>query len=311
MRVCRVRESELSLLTNEADKFMFPRISSEVATDEDRQSTSEHADISVDLPSSDAFDHRTGGRSNNRTMSHHNTPSDQSYLSNAATPRDLDASNKRKRRKQLEAFLNDNSEYYKFDKPESRLRFQEAPFQPSLMCPTTTDGGHHNRSSTTSHTMTQRQQQESASSSSELCSSGRGIAIGPSLSMMCSSTASTSSSPWASPLSSPSRNALSRQSKLHQLLSNPPSNSEGTTTTKVAKTGTRDTEDRKGASPGTSATHQMNSKTYDKGHLLRTDVVKMHKFAFERVPSSEPWYEAFQRQDECRERVFEYWGSTG
>lgn len=45
--------------------------------------------------------------------------------------------------------------------------------------------------------------------------------------------------------------------------------------------------------------------------LLKTDVVKMHKFAFERIPSQEPWYAAFQRQDECRERIFEYWGSTG
>lgn len=295
MRVCRVRESELSLLTNEADKFMFPRVSSsEVATDDDRQSTSEPADRSVDLPSSDAIDQRTTATAHRMN----NTPSDQSHLS-----RDLDASNKRKRRKQLEAFLNDNSEYYKFHNPESRLRFQEAPFQPTLMCPTddeTNSIPHHDRSSTTTR-------QHASSSTSELCSSGRGIAVGPSLSMMCSSTATTSSSPWASPSSQPppsSRSARhARQSQLYQLLSNP----EGT----AAQTGQRDAEDRKGASSGTpSTTINLNPNTYDKGHLLRTDVVKMHKFAFERVPSSEPWYEAFQRQDECRERVFEYWGST-
>lgn len=261
MRMCRFRESELSRLTNEADKFMFPRVSSEAATDDDRQSTSEPADISVDLPSSE-FDQRSG-----RTNRVNHSPFDM------AAPRDLDASNKRKRRKQLEAFLNDNSEYYKFDNPESRLRFQEAPFQPILMCPNDgpTSGQHHNRSSTTANN------HQASSSSSEICSSGRGITVGPSLSMMCSSTTTTSSSPWASA-------STSQTSRNHHA-------------------GQKESEDRKGASSG-------NPNANAKGHLLRTDVVKMHKFAFERVPSSEPWYEAFQRQDECRERVFEYWGST-
>lgn len=283
---------------------MFPRISSEAATDEDRQSTSEPADISVDLPSSDTLDQQRMGRPSRNQHYTNNTPSDQSHQS-MVTPRDLDASNKRKRRKQLEAFLNDNSEYYKFDNPESRLRFQEAPFQPTLLShpadgPTggSQQHNHFNRSSTATSSTTSHA--HAASSSSELCSSGRGIAVGASLLMMCSSTATTSTSPWTSPSS---RNAHGKKSQLHQLLSNPD--------------GLRDTEDRKGASSGISSaqapasTTATNANTYDKGHLLRTDVVKMHKFAFERVPSSEPWYEAFQRQDECRERVFEYWGSTG
>lgn len=268
---------------------MFPRVSSEPATDDDRQSTSEPADISVDLSSSDTFDQRTG-----RHNRMNNPPSDQSYLSTATT-RDLDASNKRKRRKQLEAFLNDNSEYYKFDNPESRLRFQEAPFQPILMCPT--DGPTNNRTSTS----TSSTKHAIESSSSDLCSSGRGITVGPSHSMMCSSTA-TMSSPWASPPSSSlshQRNAHSRQSQLRQVL--------GSASRQPQSTDQKEAEDRKGASSGTPST---NPNTYDKGHLLRTDIVKMHKFSFERVPSSEPWYEAFQRQDECRERVFEYWGST-
>lgn len=45
--------------------------------------------------------------------------------------------------------------------------------------------------------------------------------------------------------------------------------------------------------------------------MLRTEIVRSHRFSFERVPSAEPWYETFQRQDECREQIFEYWGSTG
>lgn len=214
VRICRVRESELSLLTNEADNFMFPRIPSDTLTDEDRQSTSEAtaADRTIDLTSE-----------SDRT--HQYAKAGTSYLSESLN-RDLDASNKRKRRNQLEAFLNDNSEYYKFENPDSRLRFQEAPFQPSL------------------------------------------IRFDNDVTATRSTMISTSLTP------------LSKK--------------------KVNEAGLiRDSEDGKGA------------KISDKSKLLKSDIVKMHKFAFERIPSTEPWYEAFQRQDECRERIFEYWGSTG
>lgn len=261
LRVCRVRESELSLLTNEADKFMFPRLSSEATTDDDRQSTSEPADISVDLQSSE-FDQY------HRNSSHQRLRHLESDRSSSNTTRELDCSNKKKRRNQLEAFLNDNSEYYKFDNPDSRLRFQEAPFQSTL---TRADGNQRCTTTTT----------RLSSTPSDQCSSGR-APHGPSISMICSSMATTSSSPWASPSSATRNNTL------------------------------KESEDRKGASSGNQPPTSPHQSTYDhQGEVLRTDVVKMHKFAFERIPSSEPWYEAFQRQDECRERIFEYWGSTG
>uniref|UniRef100_A0A1B0CNR8 Uncharacterized protein n=1 Tax=Lutzomyia longipalpis TaxID=7200 RepID=A0A1B0CNR8_LUTLO len=44
--------------------------------------------------------------------------------------------------------------------------------------------------------------------------------------------------------------------------------------------------------------------------IIGMDEVVRHRFAFERVPTTEPWYDAFLRQDEGRERVFEYYGST-
>lgn len=50
----RVRESELSKLTVEADNFMFPKPREDVLTDDDRQSTSEHeGDQSSEMLSSD------------------------------------------------------------------------------------------------------------------------------------------------------------------------------------------------------------------------------------------------------------------
>lgn len=46
--------------------------------------------------------------------------------------------------------------------------------------------------------------------------------------------------------------------------------------------------------------------------LLETsDNLKNTCFAFERIPSNEQWYSVFQRQDDCQQRVFEYYGNTG
>ncbi|XP_052869158.1 uncharacterized protein LOC128274864 [Anopheles cruzii] len=43
----------------------------------------------------------------------------------------------------------------------------------------------------------------------------------------------------------------------------------------------------------------------------RCEEIEPYRFAFERVPSLEPWYETFQRQDDGTEKVYEYFGSTG
>ncbi|GAB0090816.1 hypothetical protein DMENIID0001_055790 [Sergentomyia squamirostris] len=44
--------------------------------------------------------------------------------------------------------------------------------------------------------------------------------------------------------------------------------------------------------------------------VVHQEEVVRHRFAFERVPTTEPWFDAFLRQDEGREKVFEYYGST-
>lgn len=56
---------------------------------------------------------------------------------------------------------------------------------------------------------------------------------------------------------------------------------------------------------------RMGENSYIGGKLLTTDYIQSLKFSFERVPTNEPWYLTFQRQDEHRERMFEYWGNTG
>ncbi|XP_037025088.1 protein chiffon isoform X2 [Bradysia coprophila] len=188
VKICRVRESELSLLTNEADKFMFPPCLSDRPTDEDRQSSTDRNDPSTELSSSDVD----------------NSKRKKSYDK-------LDTNVKRKRRNQLQSFLEDNSDYYKFEKPDSRLRFPDAPVQSA---PTT-----RTRTMTTSD----------------------------------------------------------RNSDAEHV---------------------GDAEDRTGV------------KRNNQNEILANETIARLKYSFERVPSSEPWYDAFQRQDECRERVFEYWGNT-
>lgn len=44
--------------------------------------------------------------------------------------------------------------------------------------------------------------------------------------------------------------------------------------------------------------------------IIEAEEVQRFRFAFERVPSMEPWFAAFNRQDEGEERIFEYYGST-
>lgn len=44
--------------------------------------------------------------------------------------------------------------------------------------------------------------------------------------------------------------------------------------------------------------------------IMEAEEVTRFRFAFERVPSMEPWFAAFNRQDEGEERIFEYYGST-
>lgn len=49
---------------------------------------------------------------------------------------------------------------------------------------------------------------------------------------------------------------------------------------------------------------------YQGAKILETEYFQNMRYSFQRVPVNEPWYSTFQRQDEHRERVFEYWGNT-
>lgn len=223
VRICRVRESELSRLTNEADKFMFPRIFSEQLTDDDRHSTSDWApaDDSTDLQTSSEVNRsRSGGR---QLMSPpllaasmadvQRSPSMKRKMKKSKVGSSSAGGKKRGRPLSSTA----SSDFTKIEEPQdSRLGFQVAPVQSSI----TVDKPR------------------------------------------------TITSPGGC------RPAYGAEDRTGEYVIKP------------------------------SSTHPMKRCDYE--NLWPT-----HRFAFERVPDNESWYGAFQRQDECCEEIFQYWGNTG
>ncbi|XP_024939867.1 uncharacterized protein LOC107266767 isoform X2 [Cephus cinctus] len=113
VRFKRVRKSELSLLSDEAESFMFgePRRiddSSEISEDESspmpRETQSEMEPSSMSLISSVSV-----------TSSPYKEEEDSQDFGGRA---------RKRRRTQVEALIKDNVDYYKFETPDSRLRYQ-------------------------------------------------------------------------------------------------------------------------------------------------------------------------------------------
>ncbi|XP_044580242.1 myb-like protein X isoform X2 [Cotesia glomerata] len=135
VRFKRVRKSELSLLSDEAESFMFG--------DSKRDSSDWNNDSRGNSSSSSVLPKDTESSEGD------NKPSSSSIISSSPVttvelpvnspvkeepPADddsQDSSNvgraKKKRRTQTEALIKDNSEYYKFETPVCRLRFQNGP----------------------------------------------------------------------------------------------------------------------------------------------------------------------------------------
>jgi hypothetical protein len=234
----RLRQSELSLLNDEAENFMFPQKKenendenhTESDTDDDRHTTSEHTandNQSITLVS---YSSEGEQRTSKKQQDQHKRDETMERLLLA----DVTSSccRTRRRRNQLEAFLNDNNDYYKFEDPGSRLRFQEAPIQ----SPSTTP-----LKNKTVKCKTEIKTEE-YDHHSEMSAGVAGI----------------------------------------------PRDGMGDNQT------------------------QPNKKK--KWHLIQdldSEDVKRQKFAFERVPISEPWYDAFHRQDYGVQRVYSYFGNTG
>lgn len=246
----RVRESELTKLTFEADNFMFPK-REELPTDEDRQSTSENEhDASSELLSSEISGARDSFSTPNNTSL--NVSSTTSDGTGGGGGEQLTSTGRRKKRR---------SQYDTFKSPAtSKQKFRVSLIQSRL--------------------------------SAQKAASAAAFANGS-----------------QTPLKSSRRSA--------KLLAAATKVAAAPTVTAAKIVGRRGKRQREPepvpveAHTDNSLDDRMGENSYMGGRLLNTDYFKNLKFSFERVPSNEPWYLTFQRQDEHRERMFEYWGNTG
>lgn len=282
VKIRRVRQSELSLLNDEAENFMFPKKddSSDEQTDEDRHTTSEMepAEMSQELPSSEP-DHRNSlsmrkqastpsGRKRTTSMK---LLQSESPNKKAAKDSDQEATPRSRRGgvRGPAALLQDNAEYYKFPDPGSRLRFPEAPIQPN---PAEVEDDTH------------RADVAGKQPSSSKARGKRCRAKTPAPATMTSS---------------------SQKQHEHDLLlatrsspSSPYQHQE-----QLSNCGKNIINYVKGKEDGMGVFRWSNFRKNCKE-------IEPYRFAFERVPSLEPWYETFQRQDDCTEIMYQYFGNT-
>ncbi|XP_058456300.1 protein chiffon isoform X2 [Malaya genurostris] len=286
VKIRRVRQSELSLLNDEAENFMFPKKddSSEEETDEDRQTTSETGpgDYSQEVLSSD-YDRRNssmrksaatpaprGKRGASVPAGSRGSPNKRTAKETnqelATTPKSASGKQRRPNRG-VAGLIHDNAEYYKFPDPGSRLRFPEAPIQPA---PAVEDD--KNAAMSPPRGVGRKRAKKSA----------RGITPAP------STVTSSSAEKQKQELLLGTRSSPTSPYQHQELLSN---------------CGKNIINYVKGKEDGMGV---FNWSTFSRN----CKQIEPYRFAFERVPSLEPWYETFQRQDESREKMYEYFGNT-
>ncbi|XP_055620419.1 protein chiffon-like [Toxorhynchites rutilus septentrionalis] len=319
VKIRRVRQSELSLLNDEAENFMFPKKdeSSDEETDEDRQTTSELAsgEYSQEILSSDIEQRNSsmrksagtpGPNSRKRTPAPSKLPTDSPSKksakivdrSSATTPVPGGRGGRRGSRGPA-ALLQDNAEYYKFPDPGSRLRFPEAPIQPD---PAVED----NESNTASSSVATASDNNNRSKKRSGGGSRRSTrAVTPAPATVTSKEKQrrrqqqqqekdvplTTRSAPGSPCHNhhQQEDGEEEEDELKQELSLPTSCGQI-----IANKGKED-----GMGVFKWSNFNRNCKQ-----------IEPYRFAFERVPSLEPWYETFQRQDESCEKMYEYFGNT-
>ncbi|KAL0109445.1 hypothetical protein PUN28_014487 [Cardiocondyla obscurior] len=120
VRFKRVRKSELSLLSDEAESFMF----GEPKRDDSSEQTSDGEQSSI-LPKdteSEANENVNSSILPNSSLS--SSPIKQEIIEEESQDSVHLGRARKRRRTQAEAFIKDNTEYYKFETPGSRLRYQ-------------------------------------------------------------------------------------------------------------------------------------------------------------------------------------------
>ncbi|EDS42893.1 conserved hypothetical protein [Culex quinquefasciatus] len=311
VKIRRVRQSELSLLNDEAENFMFPKSndSSDDETDEDRQTSSETGpgDYSQEVPSSDYDHHNSSRRKSAGTplptsalaqqirkrppgRPPADSPSKRPAKESTPTPTasDQESSTPRSRRagvRGVAALLHDNAEYYKFPDPGSRLRFPEAPIQPN---PTVGE----------------------ADVDEEVAAATTTLMTPPPVPPPKRRGRKPVSATVVASASSTTTTTLSAEQRQRQDLLLATRGASGCSSPyqhqeQLTSCGKAIINYAKGKEDGMGAMFKWST------FVRNCEQIEPYRFAFERVPSLEPWYETFQRQDESSEKMYEYFGNTG
>ncbi|EDO63334.1 AGAP012023-PA, partial [Anopheles gambiae str. PEST] len=277
VKIRRVRQSELSLLNDEAENFMFPRkddSSSDEETDDGRQTSSEgyQGGTTREEEKRTVTSGGGGGRkrkkaipaSGQRACSIESSDHRSSPVSSRSSPTLPIASKRARLETAARRKAQQTADFGKGQDPvDARVRFPEAPIQP---CPV----------AEAAKTSPRRRTNESVE------------------------RAATPASP---------RKAGTRASKTK---TTPPG--------AVSSSSFTSSYGGDGAAMMAGASHSSYIKGKEDGmgavfkwinFRKRCEEIEPYRFAFERVPSLEPWYETFQRQDDGTEKVYEYFGSTG
>ncbi|XP_011698681.1 PREDICTED: uncharacterized protein LOC105456393 isoform X2 [Wasmannia auropunctata] len=120
VRFKRVRKSELSLLSDEAESFMF----GEPKRDDSSERTSDGEQSSVLPRDTDSEANETVNSSMSLNSSLNSSPVKQEIVEEDSQDSMHLGRARKRRRTQAEAFIKDNTDYYKFETPGSRLRYQ-------------------------------------------------------------------------------------------------------------------------------------------------------------------------------------------
>lgn len=120
VRFKRVRKSELSLLSDEAESFMF----GEPKRDDSSEQTSDGEQSSVLPRDTDSEANENVNLSISPNSSLNSSPIKQEIIEEDSQDSMHLGRARKRRRTQAEAFIKDNTDYYKFETPGSRLRYQ-------------------------------------------------------------------------------------------------------------------------------------------------------------------------------------------
>jgi len=144
VRFKRVRKSELSLLSDEAESFMF----GEPKRDDSSEQTSDGEQSSMLPRDTDSEANETVNSSMSANSSLNSCSIKQEIVEEDSQDSTHLGRARKRRRTQAEAFIKDNTDYYKFETPGSRLRYQ-APL--TGIKDTAMDGREHETTKRSAH----------------------------------------------------------------------------------------------------------------------------------------------------------------